>query len=216
MSGRRLFPLERAPVDPAGEFAALQVGDPVERELLAAIATGDEAAHLVYADWLEQRGDAARAEFLRAQSMLARRDVRAMARDAASQRLDQLAPDIELAWRLAVRRGGIGHCAAFGFRCECAWRALTSTAHAEVRHCEACDRRVRCCRSQDEAERFTARGMCVVVHDTGEPPADDAGGLPEQLRYLERLAPSEAPPAVMAPAPRAADLVDYLRELLKL
>src|SRR5690349_19717376 len=55
-----------APVD--DNFPA---SDPTEAQLLDAIARHDEASRLVYADWLEQHGDTARAEFLRVQEQLA-------------------------------------------------------------------------------------------------------------------------------------------------
>lgn len=214
---------------PVLDAAALE---PVERQFLSAIASGDDACRVVYADWLEERGDLARAGFLRAQAILARPGARVSARAAASHQLEQLAPDLEIAWRLAVRRPGIAHCAAFGFRCDRVWSSLSSTGHAALRQCGACDRRVRRCRTGDEMRHYSGRGVCVVLDDDGDPAAlEDSQRLPAQLRYLEQLAPADAPltamTAMTAMTPDAdsadvrpadvspADVIDYLRELIK-
>jgi uncharacterized protein (TIGR02996 family) len=55
--------------EPIGAFLSR---NPMERQLLDAIAAGDAASRLVYADWLESIGDANRAELLRLQHMLER------------------------------------------------------------------------------------------------------------------------------------------------
>jgi uncharacterized protein (TIGR02996 family) len=198
--------------------------DPIEHQLVSAIAGGDDACRVVYADWLEERGEIARAGFLRAQAIVARAGVRVSARAAASQVLEQLAPDLDLAWRLAVRRPGIAHCSAFGFRCERAWSSLSPTRQAMLRQCGACDRRVRCCRTDDEIRHYSRRGVHVALDDVAPTAPDDAHALPAQLRYLEDLTPADAPPIAMTPDGsaggvrlpdvRPADVLAYLRELL--
>jgi uncharacterized protein (TIGR02996 family) len=197
---------------PTLDTAAL---DPVERQFLSALASGDDACGVIYADWLEDRGDLARAEFLRAQAILARAGAGVRARTAAAQQLELLAPDIDLAWRLAIRRPGIAQCAAFGFRCERAWSALTPTRQALLRQCDACERRVRCCRTGADMRRYSRRGTCVVLDEDATAAPTDSHGLPEQLRYLEQLSPVEAPPVAMRPIERSADLIDYLRDMLR-
>jgi len=197
---------------PALDPAAL---DPIERQFLSAIANGDDACGVIYADWLEDHGDMARAEFLRAQTIVARSGPGVRARAAASQQLEQLAPDIDLAWRLAVRRPGIASCAAFGFRCERPWSSLAPTKQTLLRQCDACERRVRCCRTGEEMRRYSRRGTCVVLDDDDTAAPTESHGLPEQLRYLEQLSPAEAPPVAMAPIGRPADVIDYLREIIR-
>lgn len=46
--------------------------EPLERELAIAVRAGVDGSRIVYADWLEQRGDLARATFLRQRDELAR------------------------------------------------------------------------------------------------------------------------------------------------
>lgn len=87
-----------------------------EATLLAAIARHDEASRLVYADWLEGRGDATRAEFLRLQQAL----VGGVPADDAgkalfkkrTERLRWLAEQIDPAWRLRVARPAVENCDA--------------------------------------------------------------------------------------------------------
>ncbi len=204
--------------------------DPTELALIKAIANGDDASYQVYADWLEQRGDLARAEFLRAQDLVAASDgvappARTAAarserrraeqqREAAAQKLEALAEDIDLAWRLTVRRPDVAHCAAFGRLCKHPWSALESTWRTNMRYCRSCNHRIHGCRTVSEAKHYTERGAFVVIDATGPPASDDSHRLPEQLRYLERIAPAEPVPLAMAPREKPADLLGYLRSLL--
>lgn len=66
----------------------------------------------------------------------------------------------------------------------------------------------------------------MVLDDDGDPAAlEDSQRLPAQLRYLEQLAPADAPPTAMTPDADSADVrpadvspadvIDYLRELIK-
>lgn len=74
---------------------------------MQAIAEGDEGAREVYADWLEESGDAQRAEYLRLQAeLIATAGARGW---RAEERFDQLARDLALlastidpAWRATV------------------------------------------------------------------------------------------------------------------
>jgi uncharacterized protein (TIGR02996 family) len=129
------------------------VTDAVERELLDAIS--DDAARLVYADWLEERGHALRAEYLRLQ--LAPID---------RFRLQALAGRIALGWRARVARGPIEGCN----RADCPkeWTALAGRDHPSVRYCEACDRPVFHCEN-DAVER--------IHKDRNDPRVCDFGRL---------------------------------------
>jgi hypothetical protein len=118
---------------------------------------------MVYADWLEERGQHARAEFLRVQQemiALAVDDPRFRGRSA---RLRELAATIDVQWRRKIARPAIENCVAFDFRCPKEWGALAPTARSNVKHCDACDKDVFYCIDVPEARRHAERGACVAL-----------------------------------------------------
>jgi uncharacterized protein (TIGR02996 family) len=92
--------------------------DPAEAALLAASVRDDDASRLVYADWLEQRGQPARAELLRAQIEILRWPWREPAFVAWSARLRELESAVPYGWRKYLERPVIelGDRARFAFR----------------------------------------------------------------------------------------------------
>lgn len=72
----------------------------VEESLLEAIASNDPGSRLVYADWLEERGDGTRAEFLRL--LQAEIDHDRAGRIDRVARLRELVGAIDVEWRLRV------------------------------------------------------------------------------------------------------------------
>lgn len=159
-------------VDPEPVGAYL-VASATERELLGAIAAGDEASRLVYADWLEGAGDAARAELLRLQHALD-----AMAPDEpgferATDRLREVAAGVDPAWRARVGKRLIEGCPAFDFSCPKLWSELEPTERDGVRHCGSCDQPVYYCASVEEARDHAARGACVALDVTSARWTDD-------------------------------------------
>jgi uncharacterized protein (TIGR02996 family) len=163
-------------VDPE-PVAAYRIRSPLERELLDAIAAGDDASRLVYADWLEGAGDTARAELLRLQHALDAMSPGAPGFERATDRLRELASGIDPAWRARVAKRPIEGCPAFDFSCPKLWSELTPTGRDGVRHCGACDQPVYYCASIEEAREHAARGACVALdvtsarwtHDLAEP-----------------------------------------------
>jgi uncharacterized protein (TIGR02996 family) len=153
-------------VDPE-PVAAYRIRGPIERELLDALAAGDEASRLVYADWLEGAGDAARAELLRLQHALDAMAPGAPGFERATDRLREVAAGIDPAWRARVAKRPIEGCPAFDFSCPKLWSELTSTGRDGVRHCGACDQPVYYCASIEEAREHAARGACVALDVTG-------------------------------------------------
>jgi uncharacterized protein (TIGR02996 family) len=135
--------------------------DFVEQRLLAAITESQDAtSRLVYADWLEEQGQQARAEFLRLQEHLVTspRDM------GAAVRLRQLAASIELGWRHAVARPVIEGCdRRMSFRCPKEWGSLAPTDRQDVRHCAACNQDVYYAATVDIARRYVAANRCVAV-----------------------------------------------------
>jgi uncharacterized protein (TIGR02996 family) len=146
----------------AAPAAALRI----ERELLAAIASHDEHARLVYADWLEERGDAARAEYVRLQAAIVRAPMDTLAQHLAylnaSKRLRELAGALSLDWRIQVARPAVEGCRAPG-RCTQDWGQLVPTDHPRTRSCPACGHAVRYCETELEALALSERGLRVVV-----------------------------------------------------
>jgi uncharacterized protein (TIGR02996 family) len=165
----------------------------------------DETLRLVYADWLEERGDA-RAEFLRKESELAkvRRQVEHLHREATllgindqglsvhrrlfelqeterslHRRLGELRPGISLLWMNWVDRARIENCGfRFDFQCPIEWSELALTDDVRVRHCSQCDRGVHFCESLAQAREHGEQGHCVAVASTIARGAPDDVPLP--------------------------------------
>ncbi len=156
--------------EPAGAFRSRA---PLERELLDAIAAGDEASRLVYADWLEGIGDPARAELLRLQHALDALPPGAPGFERATDRLRELAAGVDTAWRARVAKRPIEGCPAFDYSCPKQWSELTPTERDGVRHCGACAQPVYYCASVEEAREHAARGACVALDVTSPRWADD-------------------------------------------
>jgi uncharacterized protein (TIGR02996 family) len=137
--------------------------DATELRLLAAIAQRDEASRVVYADWLEERGDIVRAEFLRVQEALVATAPEAPEFRERTERMQELAAGIDLSWRYKVARPVVENCLAVEFECPREWGALATTERSSVRYCGACAKRVFYCATVDEARRHAGRGNCVAV-----------------------------------------------------
>ena len=96
----------------------------------------DEAPRLIYADWLEERGDP-RGEFLRVENALANL-TRGNARGPALRdRLKQLRQSIGDEWPALVDRTPIEGCVRFAFECPKQWDQLRRTDDPLARSCEA-------------------------------------------------------------------------------
>lgn len=137
--------------------------DPVEERLIAAVAARDHASRVVYADWLEERGELARAEFLRIQDRLIGTSPDDPIFRIGRERLEELARGIELEWRFAVGRPAIEGCLALQLRCPKEWGSLATTAREDVRFCEACERQVFYCDTLEQAQAYTRLGDCVAI-----------------------------------------------------
>ena len=147
--------------------------DNTEAELLASIARRDEASRLVYADWLEGRGETARAEFLRLQQVLVGPipvdDAGKALWKRRSDRLRVLAESIDPAWRVQVARPAVENCDAhFDFACPMEWGQLAPTADANVRTCALCEEPVYYCDSLAVARSHASRNRCVALDITIE------------------------------------------------
>ncbi len=112
--------------------------DPTEHALLAAIRAtpADEGARMVYADWLEQRGRAVEADFVRHTGSLPVGDPRAQAGDAD--------------WRRITSRTALVLCEHTA--CPGRWDLLRAESMSEeIRPCTTCNKRVRYVATTEEA-----------------------------------------------------------------
>ncbi|HEU0037488.1 MAG TPA: TIGR02996 domain-containing protein [Kofleriaceae bacterium] len=157
------------------------VDDPTERQLIDAIRArpDDTATREVYADWLDEHGHAARAEFLRAQ--LAAGAARTAADPAfveAAAILKHRAPEVGEGWRASVAMAFVEQCPqnpsdhprwrrrqqlGMELVCPARWDKLEPTDREGVRACGACQREVTYCTTVAQARSIALAGGCVAV-----------------------------------------------------
>src|SRR5262245_33612921 len=122
----------------------------------------DNDLRLVYADWLEERGDP-RGEFLRLEAAAAR-STEASDFLAKHGRLQELRQLIDRGWLAQMGRSKIELCQVeFAFQCPKKWENLQITDKPPVRFCDACRQNVYYCHSIEEAQRHAWKGHCVAV-----------------------------------------------------
>lgn len=151
-------------------------------------APQDDALRLVYADWLEERGDH-RAEYLRTQLSLDSMRPRNPRRAVLKHRLRELRKGMDIAWLTTVDRPEIENCSLeFSFQCPKYWASLQPTEKATIRWCDTCEQRVYYCNTVDEALSLALRGECVAI-DTSlvRKPGDVIRHRPSSSRDLPRM-----------------------------
>ena len=144
--------------------------------MLEAIARGDEAMRLVYADHLEERGRLDEARWLRLEAEVQRAPHEAQR--ALLRQLGALRAKVPPAFIASVGRAALEGCpVVFGFRCPMRWEQLAPTDEPTVRFCGGCDSTVTYFSTLEEAQLASAGGACVAV-DVSVPrwPGDLAGG----------------------------------------
>ncbi|HEX5273309.1 MAG TPA: TIGR02996 domain-containing protein [Gemmataceae bacterium] len=143
---------------------SLPIISPSEDPFVLAILASpeDEAPRLIYADWLEERGDR-RGEFLRLDCRLAVLPQDAPELDALVDRYRELHLQIDPRWRTAVSRSRIEKCPQFVFRCPKRWDGLRLTGHDRVRFCTACRKEVYYADDLRQAREHAEMGRCVAV-----------------------------------------------------
>ena len=137
--------------------------DPDERGMLAAIAAGDETSRLIYADWLEDQDEHARAGYLRIEQLVSRLAPDDPRYAACTRQLRELAQHVDADWRARVARPPIEGCAAADARCPRRWDALARTDREAVRRCGPCGKQVHYFETVDEARDAAQRGACVAI-----------------------------------------------------
>jgi len=155
------------------------ITDAIEQRLLDDIRRqpSDAATRAVYADWLEERGELARAEFLREQlSVGGAADASDPSFVRASARLAQLASRVGDGWRARVAMSFIEGCRSrwpgplgtrpgIGFElvCPMRWDRLEPTDREGIRTCGVCKSEVMYCSSIEQAATAAQDGRCIAV-----------------------------------------------------
>ncbi|MCX5742270.1 MAG: TIGR02996 domain-containing protein [Proteobacteria bacterium] len=124
--------------------------DPTEDQFLVAIRANptDTASRMVYSDWLEQRGLAAHAAFVRDES--------GEISDAT------FLAESDLDWRAITSRTAIDHCTKP--RCPRVWdRLVAMTDDERSRYCGTCQQRVYFCDDLDLLRQLGLRGLPVAL-----------------------------------------------------
>lgn len=146
---RVLYAAERAQREPMpAAWASSLSADEIEAVLLEELRAkpGDPEIRMVYADWLEQHGDEARASFVRG---------------VAVGDLDHT----DLEWRAVAARVTVPHHACGDID----WANLAVVVgDAYVRECVSCGKRVRYCQNLEVFRKLRAAGELAVL----DPPRD--------------------------------------------
>ena len=150
--------------------------DPYECSFLEAILDDpdDETTRLIYADWLDERGDP-RGEFVRLEATVAGLSRDSEQARAPRARLDELADALDDSWAwfiLHSRRARVLNCGRaagaapawrFTFACPNRWASLVPTAHDGVRFCMECRKPVYFCETAAQVRRKARAGRCVAI-----------------------------------------------------
>lgn len=165
--------VEHLPLPPLLEEGAPLDRDPTEGALLAAIASGDEPSRAIYADWLEERGEHARAGYLRMELVTAKLALTDPRFEGCTRQLRELAQHIDPDWRARVARPVIERCPQFAFRCPQRWDALALTDREDIRRCGSCAKDVHYFETVDDAREAARAGHCVAIDLGSERWEDD-------------------------------------------
>jgi uncharacterized protein (TIGR02996 family) len=157
----------------------------------------DDTTRLVYADWLDEQGDAvsvAKSKFLRLTVRLLEPNRNAGWRKARRKELQVLAATLDTNWLATVSRLRIESCDGkralakeqrrylqlFELVCDKRWDELTVTEDNTVRYCEGCKQNVHYCDTLTTAREHAQRGHCIAV-DLGIIRRDDDLSPPHVL-----------------------------------
>lgn len=123
----------------------------------------DDSLRLIYADWLEERGDV-RGEFLRVEAQIATSgQVERKERNKLRARLDELRRTIGKEWLALLDRTGVDGCFQFRQSCPKRWERLNTTENELIRFCETCHKKVFFCATINDAQRHANYGHCVAI-----------------------------------------------------
>ena len=167
-----------------------------DEEFLAAISMSNGIeTHMVYADWLEERGDS-RSEYLRTLIELSQLSRASDEFQTNVAKLRKLHRGISADWRKAVSLSTVVNCdvskavdGLFDFECPLYWHELSETNDQDVRFCDGCKQHVFLCKSIDAAQTLGGvRGACVAVELSAK---ESSLGRPN-TRIMGRVMPPKA------------------------
>jgi uncharacterized protein (TIGR02996 family) len=135
----------------------------------------DDDLRLVYADWLEEQGDAvslAKAEFLRLTTQ-AKAELTPLNQDPLRRRLQGLAATLDPEWLAVASNLAIENCRrdrkaprygyGFEFLCDKRWNNLDPTDDPAVRFCTGCSQKVHYCDTLRVAREHAEEGHCIAI-----------------------------------------------------
>lgn len=137
-----------------------------ERAFVQMIAAepGDGGARLVYADWLEEQGEADRAAFLRLEAQLAHTPVTHPDFVRVNEEFHALHAQLDPLWLARIDRTEVENCfIQFEVPCPKRWERLRPTADEGVRFCETCRKNVYHCATIESARDHARADHCVAV-----------------------------------------------------
>lgn len=126
---------------------------------------GDDSSRLVYADWLEERGDV-RAEYLRLDVQITSDDDSTADTPDSITRIEELTETIDPDWLAVVSRSPIEGCHSHLIQnrgCPQIWRALHKTDTPTIRVCETCKSPVHFCTKTSNAKWFYNQASAKIV-----------------------------------------------------
>ncbi len=163
----------------------------------------DTTLRLVYADWLDDRGDeecSRRAEYLRLECELDSLPSGDKRRRPIRERIGQLRQKLCDDWWEALDFASVDYCVEFEFQCEQRWDTLSVTHDPAVRHCQHCNQNVHYCRSAGQAYELAEAGECVAIDSRKTRlPLQTLMARAQQGRLLGRVAP-RTPQRIPLPA----------------
>jgi len=122
----------------------------------------DDTARLIYADWLEDRGDS-RAEYLRLECEIASLEKDDALFKELLPRITTLRKNVDVRWLAAIGRTRIGNCGSFAFKCPKRWENLKKTGSSRVRYCEDCEQPVYYAQTPEEVHEHAMQHRCIAI-----------------------------------------------------
>ena len=139
---------------------------PEDMTFLRGILTDPEdlTRWLVYADWLDDRDQPLRAQYLRLSVELGQFSEGHPMRDVLGRRIAELKGQLDPDWVMMFDTPRIGGCYnRWQYQCPLTWDSLYATDTPDIRICLRCRQPVFYCHTLEEADQFASAGLCVAI-----------------------------------------------------